>query len=239
MEIQGDATDFRFRTKNRALVRRTLRSAPLARELDRLVALDGSRVFRFERDGELANLSARLLNEYIGEHLGNGFTAKDFRTWGGTLVAANELARRGPAEDEADARRVLGLAMRKVGRELGNTPAVARASYVSPAVVDAYLAGRTIGDFGTKGRCPARLSAMSGRCSVSCAPRATRRRPPSGAEGFHRPGAGSLSTSPRRLSWIPGYGSSSRSAAAVVVTLLAMWAVRRRRRGSSPRPVRR
>ena len=159
VEIQGDAIHFRFRTKNRALVRRTLRSAPLARELDRLVSLDGSRVFRFERDGELANLSARLLNEYIGEHLGNGFTAKDFRTWGGTLVAASELARRGPAENEADARRMLGLAMRKVARELGNTPAVARASYVSPAVVDAYLAGRTIGDFGTKGRRPARLSA--------------------------------------------------------------------------------
>jgi DNA topoisomerase-1 len=146
VEIRGDEIRFRFRTKNRALVRRTLRSAPLARELGRLVALDGSRLFRFERDGELVDLTARLLNEYIGEHLGDGFTAKDFRTWGGTLVAATELARHGPPDDDSEARRVLGLVMRKVGRELGNTPAVARASYVSPVVVDAYLEGRTLAD---------------------------------------------------------------------------------------------
>ena len=48
-----------------------------------------------------------MLNEYIGEHLGNGFTAKDFRTWGGTLLAAVELAKHGPAASETEAKRVL------------------------------------------------------------------------------------------------------------------------------------
>jgi DNA topoisomerase-1 len=159
VEIAGDEIRFRFRTKNRALVRRTLRSVRLARELDRLLALEGSRVFRFERDGEVVNLTGRVLNEYIGEHLGNGFTAKDFRTWGGTLVAATELARHGPAEDEGEAVRVLGRVMRKVAGELGNTPAVARASYVSPSVVEAYLAGRTLEDYRSRSRRPTRLSA--------------------------------------------------------------------------------
>ncbi len=157
--VHGDAIQFVFRTKNNALVRRTLRSVPLARELEHLVALDGSRLFRFEREGELVALTARYLNEYIGERLGDRFTAKDFRTWGGTLVAASELARHGPPESEHDARRVLGLVMRKVARELGNTPAVARESYVSPTVVDAYLGGRTLADFrGGRGRGPARMS---------------------------------------------------------------------------------
>jgi DNA topoisomerase-1 len=157
--VEGDEIHFRFRTKNKTLVRRTLRSTALARELDRLVALEGSRVFRFEREGELVNLTGRFLNEYIAEHLGNGFTAKDFRTWGGTLVAATELARHGPAGDDGEARHVLGLVMRKVAKELGNTPAVARASYVSPVVVDAYLAGHTLEGYRSRGGRPARLSA--------------------------------------------------------------------------------
>jgi DNA topoisomerase-1 len=159
VEVDGDEIHFVFRTKNNALVRRTLRSAPLARELEQLFALDGSRLFRFERDGELVALTAHYLNDYIRERLGDGFTAKDFRTWGGTLVAASELARQGPAASERDAKRVLVLVMRKVARELGNTAAVARESYVSPAVVDAYLEGLTLDDFrGGRARGPARMS---------------------------------------------------------------------------------
>jgi DNA topoisomerase-1 len=159
VEIAGDEIRFVFRTKNHALVRRTLHSVPLARELRYLVELEGSRLFRYEREGQLVPLTARFLNEYIVDRLGNGFTAKDFRTWGGTLVAASELARRGPADDGGEAKRVLARVMRKVGHELGNTPAVARASYVSPAVVDAYLEGRTLDDFRAgPASGPARLS---------------------------------------------------------------------------------
>jgi DNA topoisomerase-1 len=159
VEIEGEEIRFVFRTKNHALVRRTLRSVPLARELGHLLALEGSRVFRYEREGELVALTAQHLNDYIGEQLGNGFTAKDFRTWGGTLVAASELARHGPAESERVAKRILSRVMAAVGRELGNTPTVARESYVSPVVLDAYLAGRTLEDFrGGRTRGPARMS---------------------------------------------------------------------------------
>jgi DNA topoisomerase-1 len=87
------------------------------------------------------------LNDYIGEHLGEGFTAKDFRTWGGTLTAAIGLAEHGPPASESEATRVLASVMREVGQELGNTPAVARASYVSPAVIELYRSGVTLGDF--------------------------------------------------------------------------------------------
>jgi DNA topoisomerase-1 len=79
--------------------------------------------------------------------MGDDFTAKDFRTWGGTLLAAIELAERGPVETEAEAKRAVAAVMRKVGEQLGNTPAVCRASYVSPGVVEQYLDGRTIEDF--------------------------------------------------------------------------------------------
>jgi DNA topoisomerase-1 len=79
--------------------------------------------------------------------MGEEFTAKDFRTWGGTLIAAVALAERGPAETATEAKRAVAAVMRTVGEQLGNTPAVARSSYVSPAVVEQYLDGRTIDDF--------------------------------------------------------------------------------------------
>jgi DNA topoisomerase-1 len=151
--ISGDEIQFSFRGKNAKQIRRTVADRRLARELRALVSLNsGSRLFRYERDGELYNLTGSVLNEYIGEHLGNGFTAKDFRTWGGTLLAAVELGRHGPPASETEAKRVVARVMRKVADELGNTPAVARASYVSPAVVDHYLAGRTLEDFRPKSR---------------------------------------------------------------------------------------
>jgi DNA topoisomerase-1 len=156
----GNDVELRFRTKNKKLVRRKVESASLAGGLRSLIDLqNGTRLFRFEQDGEIVNLTAPMLNEYIGEYLGNGFTAKDFRTWGGTLLAAVELAKHGPPQSETEAKRVLARVMRKVAQELGNTPTVARASYVSPAVVEHFLAGSTIDDFRRKSARPARLRA--------------------------------------------------------------------------------
>ena len=146
--IAGDEIEFRFRGKNGTLITRTVENRRIATELARLAELEpGFRLFRYEREGETYNLTSDVLNDYLGEHMGNGFTAKDFRTWGGTLLAATKLATHGPSESEAEAKRVVASVMRKVGDELGNTPAVARASYVSPTVVEHYLAGRTIDDF--------------------------------------------------------------------------------------------
>jgi DNA topoisomerase-1 len=152
VDVRGDRLRFSFRTKNKALVRTTLVDGRLATAVKDLLGLPGSRLFRFEREGGLANLTAPLLNAYIGEHLAEGFTAKDFRTWGGTLTAAIALAERGPAQSETEAKRVIAGVMRRVGDELGNTPAVARSSYVSPAVVDLYQAGITLERFESTGR---------------------------------------------------------------------------------------
>jgi len=146
--IRGSRVSFKYRGKQRLWVRTALVDAELATAMRELRALEGgSRLFRYRTDDEVYNLSARKLNEYIREHMGDEFTAKDFRTWGGTLTAAIRLAERGVAETEAEAKRSVAAVMRSVGERLGNTPAVARSSYVSPAVVDQYLDGRTIDDF--------------------------------------------------------------------------------------------
>lgn len=148
VRVRGRTITFAFRGKGRAQVHRTIADEELAEEVRCLLQLDGgTRLFRYRLNGELCNLTGSRLNEYIGEHLGNGFTAKDFRTWGGTLLAAIGLAERGPAETEAEGNRVIAAVMRSVGKQLGNTPAVCRASYVSPAVIEQYLEGRTLEGF--------------------------------------------------------------------------------------------
>lgn len=145
--VRGRRVTFRFRAKHRSMIRRTLVDVELAEALKELLALDGARIFRYERDGKLVNLTGSQLNDYIRRYMGDEFTVKDFRTWGGTLTAAVALAEAGVEESEPAAKRRVAAVMRQVGELLGNTPAVARASYVSPAVVEQYLDGRTIEDF--------------------------------------------------------------------------------------------
>jgi DNA topoisomerase-1 len=150
VHVRGSRITFRFRGKHRALIRTALVDEELADAVRKLLAIKGGmRLFRYFNgdSGELSNLTGRKLNDYIQEHIGDEFTAKDFRTWGGTLLAAVALAEHGVAESETEAKRSIAAVMRTVGERLGNTPAVARASYVSPAVVEQYLDGRTIDDF--------------------------------------------------------------------------------------------
>jgi DNA topoisomerase-1 len=148
VRVRGSRVSFRFRAKHRIMCRTVLVDDELSAALKELLAAPGGRrLFRYRLNGEFVNLGARRLNEYIREHLGDEFTAKDFRTWGGTLLAAVALAERGPVETATEQKRTVAAVMRIVGERLGNTPAVARASYVSPAVVEQYLDGRTIEDF--------------------------------------------------------------------------------------------
>jgi len=146
--VRGSRITFRFRAKHRALIRTAVVDAELAGSIRELLTARGGRgLFRYRNGNGLCNLSGRRLNDYIQEHMGEEFTAKDFRTWGGTLLAAVSLAEHGVAETETEAKRVIAAVMRGVAERLGNTPAVARASYVSPAVIEQYLDGRTIDDF--------------------------------------------------------------------------------------------
>jgi len=148
VSVRGSRIAFRYRGKHSILIHSAVVDPELAAVMKELVAQPGARLFKFEHeDGSYCNLDQRRLNAYIREHLGEEFTAKDFRTWGGTLVAAIELAQREPPATEREAKKRIAEVMRKVGERLGNTPAVARSSYVSPAVVEQYLDGRTIEDF--------------------------------------------------------------------------------------------
>jgi len=147
VDVRGKRVAFRFVAKHKTKVRTALVDTELAEAIGALKKTPGMRLFRFEADGALWNLTDRRLNDYIKEYMGAEFTGKDFRTWGGTLLAAVAFAERGPVEGKGAQKRAVASVMRLVAEKLGNTPAVTRASYVSPAVVDQYLDGRTIDDF--------------------------------------------------------------------------------------------
>jgi DNA topoisomerase I len=148
VSVLGSRIVFRFRGKQKIWVRTQIVDSELAEAIRDLLALKGGRrLFRYEWEGDLYNLTSKRLNDYIRIYMGEQFTAKDFRTWGGTLLAAVAFAERGPAETAAEQKRAVAAVMRQVAERLGNTPAVTRASYVSPAVVEQYLDGRTIEDF--------------------------------------------------------------------------------------------
>jgi len=152
VEVRGHRLTLCFRGKRKIQVRTTVVDEELADAMRDLLQLKGgARVFRYRWEGATYNLTSKRLNDYVKLYLGDNFTAKDFRTWGGTLTAAIAFAeharRHGFPETKTDEKRSVTAVMRRVAQQLGNTPAVCRASYVSPAVVDQYLDGRTLQDF--------------------------------------------------------------------------------------------
>ena len=90
-------------------------------------------------------IRADMINEYLRDLSGEQMTAKDFRTWHGTVKAAEALAEAGPQPTEAKRRKAVSHAMKEVAELLGNTPTVARASYVDPRVIEAYEEGELVG----------------------------------------------------------------------------------------------
>ncbi|HVS85943.1 MAG TPA: hypothetical protein VHD91_09955 [Gaiellaceae bacterium] len=152
VDVRGKRVRLRFRGKHGIQVRTELVDAELASALrDLLEVRPGARVFKYEWEGKLYNLTSKRLNDYVKIYLGEEFSAKDFRTWGGTLLAAVAFAesaeKHGFPETVTAQKRSIGAVMRRVADQLGNTPAVTRASYVSPGVIDQYLDRRTIDDF--------------------------------------------------------------------------------------------
>lgn len=151
VEVRGRRIRLSFPAKSGTRVRSELVDPELADALRSLLGVKGPRVFKYEWEGSLYNLTNRRLNDYVKIYLGEEFSAKDFRTWGGTLLAAIAFAERVEKEGFPESRsaqtRSVTAVMRRVAERLGNTPAVTRSSYVSPAVVKQYLDGRTLDDF--------------------------------------------------------------------------------------------
>lgn len=146
VRVAGKSITFEYPGKRSIRQWRVIEDATLARAMGRLLRAPGARLFRYRQNGVWRDLSARDVNEYVRAITGRRYTAKDFRTWGGTLRFATVLSELAPAESESARKRNMALAVRLVAAELGNTPAVCRRSYVHPILMARYLeAGETIG----------------------------------------------------------------------------------------------
>ena len=140
VEVDGDCVVFTYVGKRAKDQWQVVVNRRLAAFVEAMRRVPGPRLFRY-RDGagRWRDLTAREVNEYLHDTLGLPYTAKDFRTWGGTLRLATVLAEMGPARSEREATRNVALAVRLVAAELGNTPAICRKSYVHPMVIARYV----------------------------------------------------------------------------------------------------
>ena len=139
LAIVGDMLVFEYVGKRAVPQRQVVVDPRLAAFAAELCAVPGRRLFRYREGGRWHDLTARDVNAYLRDTLGVPYTAKDFRTWGGTLRAATVLSELGAARTAAQASRNVLTAVRLVAAELGNTPAICRQSYVHPIVIARYL----------------------------------------------------------------------------------------------------
>lgn len=140
--IEGASVEFTFtgKTSKKQVVR--LRDRRLARLVERCKEIPGYELFQYlDDDGQRQRVDSGDVNDYLREITGENFTAKDFRTWGGTVRAVRALLALGPADDEKQAQRNVTAAVKRVAAELGNTPTVCRAYYIHPAVLSCYVDG--------------------------------------------------------------------------------------------------
>ena len=106
----------------------------------------GPNLFAYKQGRRWVEIHAHDVNDYIKEALGDQFSAKDFRTWSGTVLAAAALAENEPVSEHRARRKAVTQAVAKVAEHLGNTPAVSRSAYIDPRVVERFEEGKTIGD---------------------------------------------------------------------------------------------
>lgn len=141
VEITGSRVQFAFVGKSGLEQELEVRHPRLARQLLRCEEIPGQRLFSYEDDDGWHRIESTHVNAYLAEIAGDDLTAKDFRTWGATVVVADALHEAGPAEDEREAQSEVLAAIDTAAARLGNTRAVARSSYVDPRVPKAYRLG--------------------------------------------------------------------------------------------------
>jgi DNA topoisomerase I len=149
LEIKrGGRLVFTFVGKHHIRHRRIVVDAELATLMADIKAIGGSKLFNYiGEDGKAHPIRPRDVNDYIKAATSQEFSAKDFRTWGGTLHAAVELAEIGKTEDGREAKRNLMRAVKHVAERLGNTPTVCRTCYIHPTVFEGYQKGITLEEF--------------------------------------------------------------------------------------------
>jgi len=144
-KVNGSKVQFRFRGKSGKDHTIDIKSPHLAKIVKQCQDLPGQELFQYlDDDGKRQDVKSEDVNAYLGEIAGSDYTAKDFRTWSGTVLAAMALSEVRKYDTKAQAKKNIKQAIESVAEKLGNTPTICRKCYVHPAVIDSYLDGSTL-----------------------------------------------------------------------------------------------
>jgi DNA topoisomerase-1 len=145
VDVRGAKLHFRFRGKSGRPHEIAVTDRRIAKIVLKLQDLPGQDLFQYIGDeGDLHNITSQDVNEYLREITGEEFTAKDFRTWAGTVLAAITLSTAGAFETKKQAKANIKTAIETVAKILGNTPAICRKCYIHPFILETYLSGNPI-----------------------------------------------------------------------------------------------
>jgi DNA topoisomerase I len=145
VDVRGSKMRFRFRGKSGRNHDVDVTDRHIAKIISKLQDLPGQDLFQYvDGEGETGDISSQEVNAYLREITGEDFTAKDFRTWAGTVLAAIALNAQEKFETKKQAKANIKTAISAVAKILGNTPAICRKCYVHPAVLETYLNGNSI-----------------------------------------------------------------------------------------------
>lgn len=144
-ELSAEEVVFDFMGKSGKRHVKKINDKKIARIVKQLDELPGYELFRYkDSHGAVHDINSKDVNEYIKEHMGEEFSAKDFRTWGGTMLATAELIIAEDYTTKKERQKMISNVVKRVAKRLGNTPAIARSSYIDPRIIDAYIDGRKI-----------------------------------------------------------------------------------------------
>src|SRR6266568_4197193 len=148
VEVKGSKLRFRFRGKSGRQHEVDVTDRRIAKIVSKLQDLPGQSLFQYlDDEGNVCDITSQDVNDYLRKITGEDFTAKDFRTWAGTVLAAIALGTAGVSETKKQAKANIKHAISAVAEVLGNTPAVCRRCYIHPAVLEAYLNGNSLNGF--------------------------------------------------------------------------------------------
>jgi len=139
VKVKGAQVVFRFRGKSGRQHEVDVTDRRVAKVITKCQDLPGQDLFQYVENGEARDVTSQDVNEYLREIAGEEFTAKDFRTWGGTVLAAIALSKQEEFATKKQAKSNIKTAICAVAELLGNTPAVCRKCYVHPVIVEAYM----------------------------------------------------------------------------------------------------
>ena len=150
LEINGNELIFTYKGKSGIEQEKHITDAKLAKIVQEIDELPGYEIFKYvDENGKVRDVKSEDLNQYIKEIIGEEYSVKDFRTWAGTIIAATALDEMGAVEkkEQKEMNANIRRAVIAVSEKLGNTPAIARSSYIDPRIIEEYTDGRTLNYF--------------------------------------------------------------------------------------------